>query len=90
MSRVIPLAGAAFAATLLIGCAGRPDSSVTPVAPTEQAQALAQPTLEAIPTGGDAGGPDADECLACHADKQKLIDTAAPVEVEPSESSGVG
>jgi len=29
-------------------------------------------------------------CLDCHADQQQLIDTARPVEVHPSESSGVG
>ena len=31
-----------------------------------------------------------DECLACHADKDRLIETAALVEEVPSESSGVG
>ena len=34
--------------------------------------------------------PEADECLACHSDKDRLIETAKPEEVVEKESTGAG
>jgi hypothetical protein len=45
-------------------------------------------TVNPTPTSQAAQAPN--ECLNCHADQQRLIDTAAPVVEAESESSGVG
>jgi len=54
-----------------------------------------EPTASAVPTTAPTQTPEmvasvSDECLACHIDKELLIETAAPEEKAPSESSGVG
>jgi hypothetical protein len=44
-------------------------------------------STEPIPTSA----PDSAECMSCHTNKDRLIDTAAPlVEAGESESKGVG
>jgi hypothetical protein len=47
--------------------------------PTQEAEEMAEVPVEVV-----------DECLACHTDKQTLIDTASPVELAESENSGEG
>lgn len=89
MERLTPTAMAVAVLILLSGCAGRA-STPTPPPAAAQAAGLTEPLQEVSAARVEAIERPKDECLICHVDKQKLIDTAAPVEVAPSESSGVG
>ena len=79
-------------AFLLTGCQDQavldlPDglfAAVDSIPQNESIPVAAAPT----PTSGAPIEPD--ECLDCHADQQRLIDTAKAEEVVESESSGVG
>lgn len=70
-------------ATMSIGGAAVPAGEPQSAEPTVASEAVA-PT--AAPVTVEVVNP----CMACHSDKQTLIDTAKPEEEAPDESSGVG
>jgi hypothetical protein len=80
-----------FLAGFLAACssANRPNGADAPpgLEPTAAVEAVV-----ARPTETPAPAPTAepDECVACHIDQQRLIDTADPVVEVEDESSGVG
>ena len=89
---------------LLVACA-RAETEVPTAAPgsAPTSQVDEQPLDSSEPNEGpsmvdddldsavaSSGEDDADECLACHADQDRLIETAAEEEETPSESSGMG
>ena len=66
-----------------------PTATATQAPPTPTETLVPTATLEPTPTE-EMVAEIADACLACHSDKDQLIETAAPEEKVPSESSGVG
>ncbi len=77
--------------TLLLSSCGPGGDGAAPVAAALPVQGFEPATVLVSNPDRTSSEAAPNECLACHADKEKLIQTGKPVE-EPaeSESSGVG
>ena len=69
-------------AVFVLSACGTQPATTTPV-PTATGALIETETVVEVQA-------ETDECLTCHTDKQRLIDTAKPEEVAESESKGVG
>ncbi len=93
---VLLLVLVAAAALALAGCGGQEAASeavaALPTAVIEPTAVPATPTKEetAVAPTAEAELPPTDECLACHIDKEMLIQTADPIVEVISENEGEG
>jgi len=69
--------------------AADPTSVPTTVETEEATEPTDEPPVDEVVESSSGDVPE-DECLNCHSDKQRLIDTAKPEEEVVSESSGEG
>ncbi len=65
-----------------------PTATTAPTATTVPTETTVPATPTDVPTPTEE--PVADQCVACHADQDQLVDTAAPVMAVVSESEGEG
>ncbi len=86
--RIFAFLGVVLALVGLAGCAPAPAAVPQEAAATVEPMAVrSRPML--IPTPTPFIDPN-NECLSCHSDKDRLIQTAKPEEKAPSESKGEG